>query len=133
MCMSHFTCSRGAFLMPVIHILYSNKCKGATLYEGVTVEHITTTNNRVSEVTTSHGDIKCDYFVICSGLVSTLQILVVEVNKIFSEATTIVLDFYFVIISTYKVIIDTRNTVTEKLTYIMVETWTQLNENIRPN
>ena len=40
------------------------------IYEGVGVKSVLTEDDKVSSVETTHGDIKCEYFVNCTGMVS---------------------------------------------------------------
>ncbi|KAK3086664.1 hypothetical protein FSP39_021587 [Pinctada imbricata] len=60
----------GALSAPDVAVVFSRlaKKKGVKMYEGVEVNQINTTNQKVSGVETSHGNIQCDYFVNCSGL-----------------------------------------------------------------
>ncbi|GAB1607286.1 pyruvate dehydrogenase phosphatase regulatory subunit, mitochondrial-like [Argonauta hians] len=44
------------------------KEKGVKMFEGIQVYQIPTENLKVSNVVTSHGTIKCEYFVNCSGM-----------------------------------------------------------------
>ena len=43
---------------------------GIKFFQGVQVLQIPTENLKVSQVQTSHGTIKCEYFVNCAGMVS---------------------------------------------------------------
>ena len=43
---------------------------GVKIYEGVGVKSVLTEDDKVSSVETTHGDIKCEYFVNCTGMVS---------------------------------------------------------------
>lgn len=59
----------GALTAPDLAMAYSKaaKSKGVKILEGVQVKRIDTTNGQVSGVLTSHGDIRCEYFINCAG------------------------------------------------------------------
>ena len=44
--------------------------EGVKIFEGIGVKGVQTEDDRVSSVQTTNGDIKCDYFVNCTGMVS---------------------------------------------------------------
>ncbi len=54
------------FLFILLHPHYP----GVRLCEGVSVEGVEVENGRVCGVRTNKGDIKCDIFVNCAGMVS---------------------------------------------------------------
>ncbi|XP_033755629.1 pyruvate dehydrogenase phosphatase regulatory subunit, mitochondrial-like [Pecten maximus] len=60
----------GALTPPDLVSAYTSiaRGKGVKILEGVKIDQIHTKNGRVSHVTTSHGDINCEYFVNCAGL-----------------------------------------------------------------
>ena len=61
----------------VIYQLYQlSLLAGVKLFEGVGVKSVQTVDDKVSSVETTHGDIKCDYFVNCTGMVSLDVVLV---------------------------------------------------------
>lgn len=53
---------------------------GAKVFEGVAVESIQTKNNAVSSVTTDKGNINCEIFVNCAGLVGMRYYMLLIMN-----------------------------------------------------
>ncbi|KAK7505724.1 hypothetical protein BaRGS_00002995 [Batillaria attramentaria] len=60
----------GEVTAPDVAMVFSRraKAKGVQIFEGVGVQQVRTANSQVSEVVTSAGDIKCEFFVNASGL-----------------------------------------------------------------